>query len=74
VLVTREIVKPFKMHSMLRINVENIWELNLLIHLKISIPSSTTPLHSNSGINLGHQVKVSTKVIIIILLIINNHL
>jgi hypothetical protein len=40
VLVTREIVKPFKMHSMLRINVENIWELNLLIHLKISIPSS----------------------------------
>jgi hypothetical protein len=63
VLVTREIVKPFKMHSMLRINVENIWELNLLIHLKISIPSSTTPLHSNSGMNFYHPVKVSIEVI-----------
>jgi hypothetical protein len=59
---------------MLRINVENIWELNLLIHLKISIPSSITLLHKNSGIYLGYPVKISTKVIIIILPIMNNHL
>jgi hypothetical protein len=65
------------MHSMLRTDVENIYELNLLSHQKILIPSSTTPLHNNrskDGVNLGPPTKVSTKVIIIlILLILNNH-
>jgi hypothetical protein len=50
--------------------------LNSLIHQKISMSSSITLLHHNrskDGINLDQPAKVSTKAIIIILQIINNH-
>jgi hypothetical protein len=74
-LSTRKIVRIFKMHSMLKTDMESIWGSNSQMIQKMQTSSTTLPLNeSKDGINRNNPlIKVSTQANLSIL-ILNNHL